>query len=382
MLHRVSKMRVSKFWIGTALWLIAMFCIMHSKGVWAATATATVGLDAWSVPTNQVRYMPNYALPNGKTWEPFSQWAKGIASHEVDTDFGPVTFTAQGQYNTLIGGRVDRLDAAIRVTDSTGLRVGVLPYKTSWCRTYDANNPWMLEPDAFCRFSGLNEMAQGAFGAQIYRSDLVGGWLIDSMAGVYRPDVDGQSDKLGPYTKVGPNTLHKKVGASVNVMQLSTGIQARLAVLQTLQNQKSDTGSYERRLDYDTYYAAIEGNPLQGLTLRGSYAAYKGNQNNPTQLYAWDGQSKTLEAIYKPAQSQSIAFGVSKYTNVTTYSKAPNFQRVDVPNINLAWRKDWADGIHTVAQVTRSSDDSISRTGAVLTAREGNAIGFRLAKTF
>jgi hypothetical protein len=381
MLRRVSKFRISKFWVGTALWLLAMWCVMSSQPAQAFTATATVGLDAWSVPTTSVRYLPNYSLPDGKEWAPFSQWAKATAKHEVETDFGPVTFTAQGQHHTLIGSRVDRLDASVRITDSTGVRVGVLPYKTSWCRTYDANSPWMAEPDAFCRFHGLNELAQGAFGAQAFHSAIAGGWLVDSMVGIYRPEVDGQSDKLGPYVKVGPNTLHKKVGASINAMHLPTGVQLRVALLKTLQNQKSDTGSYERRLDYDTRYIAIEGNPLQNLTLRGSVASYVGNQTNPALPYAWDGQSQTIEAIYKPAQSHSIALGLSQYTNVTTYAKAPNFQRVEVPTTNVAWRTDWSDGLHTVVQATRSNDNATTRAG-VATAKAGNAIGLRIAKTF
>lgn len=373
--------RVSKFWVGVALRLLAMWCVMSSQSAQAFTATASVGLDAWSVPTSQVRYLPNYSLPNGKEWAPFSQWSKATASHEVDTDIGPVTFTAQGQHNTLIGSRVDRLDASVRITDSTGVRVGVLPYKTSWCRTYDANSPWMAEPDAFCRFHGLSELAQGAFGAQVFHSTIASGWLIDSMAGVYRPEVDSQDKGLGPYVKVGPNTMHRKVGASINALHLGTGIQTRAAWLHTLQSQNSDTGGYERRLDYDTYYLAAEGNVTQALNMRGSFAAYIGDQTNPANQYAWDGRSTTIEAIYKPVHGHTLAFGASKYTNMTTYAKPPNGQRLDVPSLSIAWRTDLADGVHTVLQATRSHDNATTRAG-VATAKAGNAIGFRIAKTF
>lgn len=347
----------------------------------AAIATATVGADVWQVPDGPVRYLPNYSLPEGKEWSRDSYWLKATVQHDISTDFAPITLTAQGQYNSLIGHRIDRLDAAMRITQSTGVRVGVLPYKTSWCRTYDANSPWMAEPDAFCRFHGLNEMAQGAFGAQAYTSGIAAGWLVDGMVGIYRPEVDGQDKGLGPYVKVGPNTLHKKVGASVNALHLSTGIQLRVATLRTDQNQKSDAGSYERRLDYDTRYFAIEGNPLQPLTLRLSLASYVGNQNNPALPYAWDGQSKTLEAIYKPAPAHTIALGLSRYTNVTTYAKAPNFQQLQVDSKSIAWRTDWPRGLHTVLQATHSTDDATTRAG-VATARAGSAVGFRIAQTF
>lgn len=347
----------------------------------AATATATVGADYWQVPQNTARYLPNYSLPEGYEWQTVSKWARGSLQHQVETDLGPVVLTTQGQYNSLIGHRIDRLDAALRITSAVGVRVGVLPYKVSWCRTYDNNSPWAAEPDAFCRFAGLNEMAQGAFGAQAVASGLLGGWLLDGMVGVYRPEVDAQDKGLGPYTKVGPNTSHKKLGASVNALHLPTGIQARAAWLNTLQSQKSDAGSYERRLDYDTYYMAIEGNVTPQINLRGSLSAYLGQQNNPALPYVWDGRSTTYEAIYKPVSGHSVALGLSKYTNITTYAKAPNHQRLEVPSITLAWRTDWGDGLHTVAQATRTHDDGSTRAG-VRTVRDGNAFGLRLAKTF
>lgn len=372
---------VFNFLLGTSLILgMSSLCSCMSTAH-ATTATAIAGVDAWQTPTGQVRYLPNYSLPEGKEWSAGSYWLKATVQHEISTDLAPITLTAQGQYNSLIGHRIDRLDASMRVTSNTGLRMGVLPYKTSWCRTYDANSPWMAEPDAFCRFHGLNEMAQGAFGAQAYTSGIAAGWLVDGMVGIYRPEVDGQDKGLGPYVKVGPNTLHKKVGASANALHLSTGIQTRLAWLNTLQNQKSNAGGYERQLDYNTLYAAVEGNATKALALRLSLAAYVGNQNNPAFPYAWDGQSKTLEAIYKPAASHSIAFGLSRYTNITTYAKAPNNQRLQVDSQSIAWRTDWPHGLHTVLQATRSTDDATTRAG-VATARAGSAVGFRIAKTF
>lgn len=339
-----------------------------------------IGADYWNVNDAQVRYLPNYSLPDDTQWQPVSSFARGTIRRDIETDFSPLTLTFQGQYSTLIGGRVDRLDADIHLTDTLGVRVGVLPYRTAWCRQYSMSNPWIAEPDAFCRFHGLNEMAQGAFGAQVYKSSFVGGFWVDSMAGIYRPEVDGQDKGLGPYVKVGPNTSHKKFGASLNVMHMASGIQARASYLKTLQNQASDTGGYERQLDYDTIYLAVEGNATKKLTIRGSISAYIGDQNNPRNPFGWNGQSKTLEAIYKPLQGHTIALGYSVYENVTTYSKAPNFQRLEVPSYSIAWRKDWKSS-YSVVQYTQTYDDATTRAG-VLTSREGQAIGIRIGKNF
>jgi hypothetical protein len=239
----------------------------------------------------------------------------------------------------------------------------------------------MSEPDAFCRFSGLKEISEGAAGAQVYRSTLAGGFLIDGMAGIYRPLIDGQNEKLGPYVSVGPTVKHQAHGASVNAMHLATGIEARAGWLRTAQDQDSEAGSYQRRLRYDSYYLGLQGNVSQRLDVRASLSGYVGDQVNPALPYAWDGRSATLEAIYRPDSTQSLAAGITRYSNVTTYSAQPNGQALQVDSLSVAWRKDWPMGIYTVLQATRSLDDSTTRRG-VSTERAGTAWGLRVARSF
>lgn len=336
----------------------------------------TAGADYWVSPAAPARYLPGYATP-----EPFKSltpWARAQVQYRTDTEFGPLTLTASGQTDPIYKGRIDRLDVDLRV-GMGGARLGILPYRLSWCRP--DGGPWIAEPDAFCRFSGLKEISEGAFGLQAYRSDLFAGMLIDTMAGIYRPLIDGQNDKLGPYVSVGPTVKHHAHGASVNAVHLKTGIEARAGWLRTEQEQNSDSGSYQRRLRYDSYYLGLQGNITQHLDLRASLSGYVGNQINPAQLYAWDGQSKTLELTYKPDGAQSIAAGLSRYTNVTTYATPPNGQFVQVDSLSLAWRKDWPHGISTTVQASRSLDDATTRRG-VLTERQGSAYGLRVSKVF
>lgn len=370
---------VSKLTLAAIVWtLFAVLCIA-SGPAHATTATGTVGVDAWDTPNQQVRYLPNYSTPNA--WRSVGAWARGTVQHEHATDIGPLTLTAQARASQVEGTRVDRLDADLRLRPGAGVRLGVLPYRLAWCRTYDNRSPWLSEPDAFCRYSGLNEVAQGAFGAQAYASTLAAGWLIDGMAGVYRPQVDGQTQTLGPYKSVGPTVLHRAHGASVNALHLGTGIQARAAWLHTQQHQDSSAGSYQRRLDYDTLYAALEGNLTHQLDLRASVSQYSGDQTNPALPYHWLGRSTTLEAIYRPAPGHSVALGLSEYVNRTTYAKPPNGQIVRVPTKSLAWRFDLPDNWYGVAQITHSQDTATTRQGAT-TATSGQAFGLRLAKAF
>ena len=345
----------------------------------ATTATFTVGADAWHIASGPARYLPDYSTP--QPWRSTAAWATVSASAATDTPLGMLTVTAQARAHQVTGNRVDRLDADLRVTDATGLRVGMLPYRISWCRTYDASSPWLAEPDAFCRFSGLNEIATGAFGAQAYTSAMLGSWLVDAMAGAYRPLVDGQTGGLGPYVSVGPTVLHHAHGASVNGLHLPTGLQLRAGWLQTLQHQNSSTGSWQRRLDYQTTYLAAEGAITPRITLRASLAAYVGNQTNPANLYGWDGRSTTLEAIYKPAPGHTLALGQSRYVNATAYATRPYDQRLVVPSTTLAWRADLPAQWYAVAQATHSQDDYHPRTGPT-TYRTGTAYGLRLGRVF
>lgn len=341
--------------------------------------TAAAGVDIWSVP-GQVRYIPNYSTP--RAWQSANPWASAKAQTAIDTEIGPLTFAASGQTSPVYGNRIDRLDVDLRMTEHTGIRAGILPYRVSWCRGYEASSPWISEPDAFCRFHGLAEIRQGGFGAQIYHSDMVGGWLVDGMAGIYRPMVDGQDKALGPYVAVGPTVRHEKFGASINALHLASGIQARAGYLHTLQHQDSSTGSYQRRLDYDTIYLAAEGNVTQRLDVRASMSAYVGDQLTPANKYAWDGRTSTIEAIYKPVQGHSLALGLSRYTNTTIYATRPTKpQTLSVPSLSLAWRADLPYGWWMVTQATYSKDDSRTSAG-VLTSRAGKACGIRLARAF
>ncbi len=339
------------------------------------TTSLVAGVDVWHVPADPARYLPNYAT---ETWQTAIPWVRAQVQHRTDTDFGLLTLTASGVTDPIDKGRIDRLDADLRMGRG-GARLGILPYRVSWCR--GRAGAWISEPDAFCRFAGLNEISEGAFGVQAYRSGVWSGWLVDGLVGAYRPMVDDQTDSLGPYVTVGPNVKHQAHGASANAMHLGTGLQMRFGWLRTDQIQDSSTGGYQRHIRYDTYYLAAEGNVAQKIELRASLAAYIGDQLNPANLYGWDGRSLTLEAAYRPSSDQSFAAGLSRYTNITTYTAPPNGQRVIVPSLSLAWRKDWPKGFYTVLQATRSLDDSTTRRG-VHTERAGTAYGVRIAKTF
>lgn len=360
------------FWVGVA-WLVA-------APANAGEVQLTAGADAWRVQGGPARYLPDYSLPPGHTFDTTSYWLSLRASHTLQTPVGGLTLTGAGMYHDLSGGRIDRLDVDWRAADHLGLRVGVLPYRVSWCRPL-GEGPWMLEPDAYCRFHGLREVAQGAFGVQAYTTGIAGGWLIDGMLGAYRPGVDGQDDKLGPYVSVGPTVHHHKHGASINALHLPTGLQLRAGWLRTEQDQNSSGRSHQRRMRYDMTYLAAEAPVTRWLTLRASFNANMGDQINPANPYAWTGRSATIEAIARVSPADTLSLGLSEYDNRTAYPRPPNHQRVTVPSVSLAWRVELPHKCWVVAQVTHTKDLSTTRQG-VTTDRAGNALGLRVGKAF
>lgn len=360
------------FWFGAA-WLLSM-------PARAGELQITAGADLWRVDGGPARYLPDYSLPPGHTFSTASPWLSLRANHTLQTPFGGLTFTGAGMYHTLSGGRIDRLDVDWRATQQLGLRLGVLPYRVSWCRSID-EGPWLLEPDAYCRFHGLREVAQGAFGVQAYTTGIAGGWLLDGMLGAYNPGVDKQDDKLGPFVAVGPTVRHRKHGASINALHLPTGLQLRAGWLRTEQDQASATGTHQRRMRYDMTYLAAEAPATRWLTLRASVNTNNGDQTNPASPFAWQGTSATVEAIARPTAADTLAMGLSEYDNRTLYPAPPNHQRVTVPSWSLAWRHDWPSGWATTVQATHTTDDATTRAGTN-TLRTGNALGLRVARVF
>lgn len=335
-----------------------------------------VGLDSWQVPDKQVRYMPNYNTAN--KWQSVSQFvtAKG------EWTYGKAKFSASGKMDSISGSSIDRLDIDYAF-GSYGVRAGIVPYRISWCRTYDADSPYIQEADAFCRSPVLNEISRGAAGVQAYKSWLEGDYLIDSMIGYYNPLIDNQDKSLGPYKAVGPTVESNKFGGSVNMMKLSTGTQVRLSYLHsTLKQNDTLSSGFQRHLEYDTLYIATESTWLERLQIRASWAAYLGNQLNIRNPYEWTGTSATIEGVYSVTPQDTIAVAASYYDNVTEYvTSKGKLQNLSVPSYTVAWRHRFDDGYFGILQLTQSTDD-YTTLSQVNTYKEGVAFGLRLGKVF
>lgn len=331
------------------------------------------GVDAWTTAETPARYQPDYATAN--PWRSVNPWVKFSGTLAL----GDTRINAAFRHNPVDGTRVDRLDADIQLTPSTGVRLGpVLPYRVSTCPTYDGTSPWISSPDVFCRFTGLAEVSTGGAGAQIYASATAGGWLIDVMGGAYKPSWDGQDKKLAIYVPVGPNTRHDKIGASLNALHVDSGTQIRASWLRTWQDQASDTGGYTRMLRYDTIFAGVEKRLGHSVEVKASVSAYLGDQVNPASPYHFAAISTAAELSWSPAYAHTLSIGANIYQNTTRLTASTQLLRV--PSIQAAYRLDMTSARYLVIQALKTQDTYTRRTGT--TDGSGSSIGIRFAQNF
>lgn len=356
---------------------LAFLLILFSTNSYAdGEISGVAGVNLWSVPDTSTRYLPNYNTP--RTWHEVSEFIKVKGSYSIDN----VTLSGAAKFDSNNGHRIDRLDIDYKFNNAVGIRAGLLPYRISWCRTYEFNSPWISEPDAFCRFYGLAEISEGSSGVQVYSSSVQSKYLVDGMIGYYNPMIDGQDKKLGPYIPVGPTVYHEKYGASINILDLSSGLEIRASWLHSQQNQDSSSGSFQRRLNYETFYLASEFTPASHLDIRASISAYIGQQGNPVNLYDFTGISSTLEASYKVDEYQTLSLGLSNYSNTTIYKNSPGKeQTLDVPSMSLSYRRELPKDFYLTLQVTHSKDTYIKITNDQAVS-SGSAFGLQIAKQF
>lgn len=355
--------------------LLALFC----APAMAANEVISVGIDHWQTPDTAYRYSPNYSTSNA--FKPTAMWVRGSADYSVG---GGVVLRVAGQRHEVDGASVDRAEFDYRLTGSSGVRAGILPYRLAWCRTYDPTNVWIREPDAFCSFPGLAEITRGGTGVQGYHSATAGGWLVDGMVGAYRPKIDDQDKSLAIYVSVGPNVRHDKVGASVNAVHLESGVQVRAAVLRTWLDQDDARvvkTPFQRQMVYDTVFVGIEGEVAPAVTARLTAAAYIGDQLNPANAFNFNARSVTAELQYAPSQDHRFAAGLTHYKNVTRYVGRAAPQTLSVPGLSLGYRWSVDRRSYVAMQAQRGLDESVTTAG-VVTARSGSSYGVRYGVNF
>lgn len=330
-------------------------------------------LDYALVPDKQVRYLPNYSTeyPFSKVTERFTFNANNSLSYNL-------RYNLEASYSALDKPKVNRAYLSYN-QESLQYSVGIVPYRISWCRS-DKDSPFIHDANNFCSYQGLAEMSSSATGVQVAKSIIHSEYITDFMLSAYKPSIDEQDKSLVIYKAVGKNTRHDKVGISFNQINFVKDTQIRVSALRSWQNQES-IGSYERMMQYDTYYLGYEMSLTDKIETRLSSSAYIGQQRNPRNLYTFRSISNTIDVIYKLDAKHKVAIGFNNYSNKTKYDNSRNPQRVQVISYHLAYRYEVNKNTYLITQLTKSYDYSITKD-KVITDKQGNSLSLRLGFSF
>lgn len=355
--------------------LIIAFSLALLSIIAKADTQVQLSVDYWQTPDQTLRYQPNYSTVNA--WQPTFASGKIASSYDV-TDVISVAFKAR--YNQIDSGYIDQASIGYH-SDTFGLRGGILPYRITWCETYDFNSVWAREPDAYCSFRKLSDSASGAFGVQAYKTFVTKDWAIDTQLSLFNPTVLNQSDTQGGiYVSTGSDIFDKRYGASVNLMHLKSSSQLRIGWIRT--HQLID-GVYPRDYSYDTLFGGIEFNPIDALTIKVTRLEYLGAQNSPAaSLVTYISSSTTLSAVYEITDKDKLGIAYSQVDNRTIYLSNGLLQPLSVPSLNISYRRDFMNGIFLITQYVKSSSYYQQVSSPAPTELSGSSLGVKLGINF
>lgn len=367
--------------------------------------TAQVGVDAWRFSDGQPEDLLMMSTNTQWDYRPVSPWM----TFDGRLQFSPQTTLAlKARSDQQMGTHVDELSVAWAISPGLGVKAGVVDYKTSWCRTYDIDSPWVRENDPFCTVVSTSGPSGGAPGAQAYVNLPVGIYRVQAIAGIYNPlllnyntrELSNISYQLYRVDK------NDKQGVSVNVLNLETATEFRLGVLGAQQSAQVygrwNTESFHIEQTYRIIFAGMSVYLMPQVNMRiqtlhhimenksvsypGAVLPHYFSGVNLTRA------SNVLELNYQINAQDVLAFAVNSYDYdfAFTQTKYPfpgynydeNWYHYKQRAMSVAWRRDWERGLFTVLQVTRSrlAVDGTSVGSERLNGASG--LGFRLGYRF
>lgn len=416
--------------VSTMLLIAGSACMSpaHGTDLSGVSYDLEVGLDAWDLRPSVDRDTAQNQSSNTRlflanstpywTYENISPWIKFQGSVRL---LDNTKLSMRYRRDVSSGSRLDELSID-HSHSGVGIRAGVLDYKTSWCRTYEVDSPWVRENDPFCTVRTTSQSIRAAPGMQLYANGAVGDLQLQAIAGLYNPlqfdytSTEFTNTVLNAYSKVVKND---KVGLSLNVTDVTTALELRLSLLHTDQAAHYRAGpaelAYRIEQTVDVVYAGISFNPVPPLTVRLTHleSNMQGKYHYPAgwvrlddyvaQTTYRDSSPKTsnvLELNYQASARDVFALAYSVYdlaTDATNYEYDPitgkttaavNPDAFDFRNTNtsISWRRDWKKGVFTVVQWTQAQAQSSYRPGPAaplaLANSNGTALGLRLGYRF
>lgn len=366
---------------------------------------AQLGVDAWQFSNG--RPDPLLMMSTNAQWHyrPVSPWGTFDGRLMVSPR---ATLAFKARSNQEMGSHVDELSADWAISPRLGVKVGVVDYKTSWCRTYDIDSPWVRENDPFCTVVDVSGPSGGAPGAQLYTNMQVGAYRLQGIAGVYSPLWFGYNKTEFSNLTYSNSRVEKnsKQGFSINALNLDTATEFRFGYLATQQEQAVHGGwnapDFRVNQAYDITFAGVSFYAMPKLNVRMQTLHHVMSNKNvvePGSSYPHTvrgnvllRRSYVMEFNYQQDAQNVFAFAASKFLmhNALTetnypysgYTVYPDFSDYTQRSFSLAWRHDWPEGLFTSVQLTRSSLVDTSSYYGYDRAMHANGLGMRLGYQF
>jgi hypothetical protein len=366
---------------------------------------AQVGVDVWQFESDKPEKLLMMATNTQWRYKPASPWGTFDGRLMLSS---LATVSLKARANQEMGSHVDELSADWAFSPSFGVKSGVLDYKTSWCRTYDVDSPWVRENDPFCTVVSTSGPSGGAPGLQAYVNFPIGNYRVQSIAGVYNPlafnynttEFSNASYKLSRVTK------NQKQGASINVLNLDTATEFRIGVLQAQQALSAYESwkmpVFQVEQTYELVFAGVSFYVVPKLNIRMQtlrHARVNKEISNPLvdgpHIRRGDNlrrSSQVVELNYQLTAEDLMGVAFSKYLYNATltetnyplggYTVYPDYYVYAQKAMSVAWRHDWSRGIFTVLQLTQSQLTLNDRTTNIDRAAKATGLGMRLGYQF
>lgn len=366
---------------------------------------AQVGVDAWQFSGRRPDPMLMLATNTEWHYRPVSPWGTFDGRLMLRPQ---ATVALKVRSNQEMGSHVDELSADWGVSPSFGVKAGVVDYKTSWCRTYDVDSPWVRESDPFCTVVEVSGPSGGAPGAQLYTNMQIGWYRVQGIAGVYSPLWFGYNKTEFSNLTYSNSRVEKnnKQGFSINALNLENAAEFRLGYL-TTQQEQAVHGAWngpDLRVNqvYDITFVGVSFYAMPKLNVRLQTLRHvMSNKNVVEPGYGYPQtvrgnelrrRSYVVELNYQLDAQNVFAFAASKFLmhNALTatnypysgYTVYPDFSNDAQRSFSVAWRRDWRAGVFTAVQFTRSDLAKTSTYYGYDKAMHANGLGLRLGYQF
>lgn len=383
------------------------------------------GLDTWHLRTSVAKDhstnqngKTNLFLANSSTAWDYQDTAPWLKVQGSLRPFADTLLSFKYRADQSLGSQVDELSLD-QSYYAFGARVGVLDYKTTWCRSYDLDGPWVRENDPICAVDTIGRYLRAAPGIQLYSNFVVGDFKWQAAAGSYSPlwlDYDVREFTNTSLSQASLVTQNDKLGASLNAVHLGNGMELRMGYLRTQQSAETREGviggpTFRIDQQVEVLYTGFSMNPTRLLNLRLTHTSttndvvfwyppgYTHLDDTVPDIFRTQSDpnnASVLELNYQgsPRDVFSLAYSVNKLSSDSTafikdlpsgtisrYQFSSRFNATTV-NTSLSWRRDWSPHVFTVLQLSSAvfNGERNGRVGDpyVYVNSTGTAIGLRL----